>query len=195
MCATFGAQYVVVVFAVATGDLALAKETPGTAFKHVIHLDVVPYVAGVIRALATAHGHAAVWGYISENPRNFIHAMDGLLHQSITTAPSEIIPVAHLPLDVAPLWVAAVIRRHGFHRAGVVGGVHALHIANGTIGNALEKFASAGLVPPAKACHHRQAFFLGKLVAFHDRPQARGIRGHGFLEENMFTGFDCGLEV
>ena len=139
----------------AAGDLALAEEAARGAIEDIVHLDVIPDVAGIVRALAATHSHATVRWFVTKHPRDFVHAVHGLFHETIAAAPCEVVPVAHLPLDITPLCLAPVVRWHGFDGAGVVSGVHRLHITNGAIGNTLEKFAPTRLITPAKACHHR----------------------------------------
>ena len=193
--AALGAVDIIVVLAMAAGNLALTEESSGAVFEEVVDLDMIPDVAGIIRALATTNGYGTTRRFVAKEPRDFVDAVHGLFHQTIAPAPSEVVPVAHLPFNVTPFLFTSGVGRHGFHGAGVVGGVHGLHIANGAVGNAFEKFAAGVVVSPAKSSHDGQALFLGQFGALHHRPQARRIRGHGFLQEDVFTSFHGGLEM
>ena len=193
--AALGAVDIIVVLAMAAGNLALAEESSGPVFEEVVDLDMIPDVAGIIRALTTANGYGATRRFVAKEPRDFVDAVHGLFHQTIAPAPSEIVPVAYLPFNVTPFLFTSGVGRHGFHGAGVVGGVHGLHIADGAVGNTFEKFTPRIVVAPAEPGHDGQTLFLGQLSTLHHRPQAGGVGGHGFFQEDVFVGFHGGLEM
>ena len=68
LCAPLGAQDVVIIFIMTTGNLALAEDATLAIFVHVVHLNVVPDIARIIWALAATHGHAAVRRFIAVEP-------------------------------------------------------------------------------------------------------------------------------
>ena len=104
--AALGAVDIIVVLAMAAGNLALTEEASGAVFEEVVDLDMIPDVAGIIRALATANGYGATRRFVAKEPRDFVDAVHGLFHQTIAPAPSEVVPVAHLPLDKITLYIA-----------------------------------------------------------------------------------------
>ena len=166
--AALGAVDIIVVLAMAAGNLALAEESSGAVFEEVVDLDMIPDVAGIIWALTAANGYGATRRFVAKEPRDFVDAVHGLFHQTIASAPSEIVPVAYLPFNVTPFLFTSGVGRHGFHGAGVVGGVHGLHIADGAVGNAFEKFAPRIVVAPAKPGHDGQTLFLGQHLPRHN---------------------------
>ena len=68
--------------------------------------------------------------------------MDGLLDQAVAAQPDEIIPVAHLPLDVGHAGRALAGGGHRLDGQGVVGPVDRANLPDVALVNAFEDFAA-----------------------------------------------------
>jgi hypothetical protein len=145
--------------------------------------------------LATAGADAGDGCFVTHGPDDFIDAVDGLLDEAVAAEPGEVVPVPHLPLDIAHTCRAATGWGHGLHGAGVVGGEDAGDFPNVSTESALEGLNPGSAVAPAEAGDEVEFLLLRLLYGSHGHVVADGIDGHGFLTEDMLPGIHCGLEM
>ena len=152
-------MYVVIVLIVTPSDLAASKVGPQAIGIFVIDRKVVENVSTVIGNLASAGRHCFDRWFILHAPGDLIDTMNGLLHQAISTEPREVIPIAHLPIQIGHTAGSGIICWHGFHRPGVVCCVDGPHITNVSLVYFVIKGTARIVVAPAEACY--QGKFLG----------------------------------
>ncbi len=145
------------------------------------------------------HGTSAVGNtldrcFILHGPGDFVAAVDRLLHEAATAHPDVVIPVAHLPLDVAHAIGLGGLGQ-GFDHTGVIGRIVGLDVADLAIVNALESFPARPVVAPAEPGRDRGVVRLGDLRGFEDGAYAKGIRSHRLLTEDVLLGFDCSAQM
>ena len=193
--ATLGAQNVVGVLAVASGDLPAAQKGANTLGIEIVQLEVVEYVAVVGGNLPTADRHAALGRVVAHRPSNLVRAVDGLLDEAVPGEPDEVVPIPDLPLDVAHADRPLVCRRHGLDRIGVEGGVVGDNVADLSGQDPIHRLDDHVVVAPTEPRHHRQALLLRNPYRFHNGPDSGRVHGHGFLAEDVLACVDAGPEV
>src|SRR5688572_7165112 len=113
--------------------------------------------------------------------------MNRLLHQAIAGKPDEIVPVANLPFDVAPLRLASACGRHWLDRSGVKRSVDGADIADCTRVDFIKKSASRKIIAPAKSRDEGQLFIARFLSTPENRTHSRGVGCHWLFAKNMFA--------
>src|SRR5438552_2937975 len=75
----------------------------GTSFscEFIANEHMIENVAFVVGRLAATHGDSSERALVLQSPRHFIDTVAGLLHISVAGKPTEIVPVAQLPFQVA----------------------------------------------------------------------------------------------
>ena len=111
--------------------------------------------------------------------------MDVLLDVVVARQPGEVIPVAQLIFHVAP---ARLPRPHGSRGPGVVCRLHGHDLADRSIVDAADYFAFGRVVAVTETGDDRQIAAFCFLAGGKDRPAARSVDRHGFLDEGVFVG-------
>ena len=106
-----GAHEVIRVIRVGVANLPLPHERAHVIGEFIHDEHVIEDVALVVGGLASADGDGFERRLVLEGPGHFIHAVAGLLHVTIAREPGEVVPVAHLPLQVAHAGGAIAGRR------------------------------------------------------------------------------------
>src|SRR6266542_2165218 len=112
----FRAGDVVLGLAVASGNLSLRHEAADTVGPLVIHLDMIVYVAVVIRSLPSADGITFQRRLVFHRPNHLVDAVNRLLDEPIAAEPHKVVPVADLPLDIAHSSRPVARGTHWLHR-------------------------------------------------------------------------------
>ena len=193
-----GAGDVVGVLAVAAGDLAAAD---GGVASVAVVIDAGEVVVDVIalRAgegnLASAVAHAGEGVFVAKGPADFVHAVDGLLHDAVAAEPGEVIPVPDHPLHVAHAGGAGGGGGHGLDRAGVVGGMVVNDVADGAFEHAGDGGDARRALSPAEAGDDALAIALRLLRSGENLAHAHCVHGHGLLTKDVFAGVDRGFKM
>ena len=96
-------------------ELALAEESSGAVFEEVVDLDMIPDVAGIIRALTTANGYGATRRFVPKSQEilstlcTACSTRPSPPHQAGCTSCALAIQYRSIPLYERVGW-------HGFHR-------------------------------------------------------------------------------
>ena len=155
---------------------------------------MIVYVA--VEFLARAPGRAAGGNHFhrmgAHHPVHEIDVVEVLFDDLVAADPDERVPVAELPLHVAPLGFAALGVKH---RAAEVVGVESGNAADGAIVDLLHGIDVLAVRAPLGSGHHRQLAFGGQLSGGDEAPRADRIGGDGFLGEDMLAGVDRRFEM
>src|SRR5688572_11303299 len=120
------------------GLLATSEKATRPLRVFVVYFEMVIDVSAVRGNLTTTHRKRFERWNILERPAHPIHCMHRLLHEPIAAQPDEIVPVTHLPFEVAHSRRARAGRGHRLDRAGVVRSVKHSDITDRSIVNLLE---------------------------------------------------------
>lgn len=134
-------------------DLTGAEVAEDVVIPFVGGVEVVENVAGFSSNLSASSADACLRWLVAHRPAEFIDAVDGLFYDAIATEPGEVIPVAQLPLHIAPFRITGAVGWHRLNWASVVGSENAGDIADGTVLQALKGLETGGAIAPAKTCH------------------------------------------
>ncbi len=190
-----GAHHVVERAVVAAGRLAVGEEHPVPVGVHEVGLEVVVDVAAVGGNRTATDGHARGRRLILHHPHDLVGVVDGLLDEAVTRQPREVVPVAHLPLDVAHAGRTRALGRHRLDRVGVVGRVVRHEPAERAAVHLLHRGRDHVVVAPAEPGDERLALGLLGLVRLDHRADARAVGRRRLLAEDVLVGIDRRLEV
>src|SRR5262249_34288791 len=126
-------------------------------------------------------------------PVDDVNVVDVLLDDVVAAQPSEVVPVAHLVLEVLPLLLARI----GPQNALVPVTVPADDLADVAVVDTLHHLQVAALMPPLRAGDNADLLLLRRLVRLEHLPDAGAIDGDRFFGEDVdvLLRVDSGFEV
>ena len=185
---TFGAQNVVAVFVMATGNLAMHHVRASALRVQVVYFDMVEDIAALGRNRAATDRRATNGRLIAKSPLHFIHGVDALFHQAIAAHPAEVIPIAQLPLHIANAGRPIAGRRHWLHRVRQVSAVVRDQVADGSLLHLLKGGPNVIRIAPTEARNHAKFLLLGELGGLHYAAHAGRVDGDRLLHEEVLVG-------
>ena len=126
-----------------------------------------------------------------KHPIHDVQVVDVLFNDVVAGQPGEVIPVAELPLRVAPTGLA------GDHPdlAAVPVAFPVDDVSDGAVLQAFDGLPIARHVAPLRAGRDSQSFLLGQFASLDHHLHARRVHGGWLLQERVFAGLDSRLEV
>src|SRR5688572_30012109 len=118
---------------------------------NVVDFEVIENIATVRRNLSSSNGDATDRIGVAERPADFVDAVNGLLDQAIAGQPSEVIPIADLPFDIAHAGGTRGCGRHRLDRTGVIRGVVTQEVPDSAIQYEFHWIARVVGITPAKS--------------------------------------------
>ena len=170
---------------------ALAQERGAIGigvFEGVVVEDFAVFFLGA--DLATAHAMSLNRVGVL-HPIGDVQVVDVLLGDVIAAQPVEVVPIAHLELELGLPFLARV----NPNATVVPVGTDQVDVAESAIVQALHGLQVARLVMTLQADADLQVLFLGFLGCGENAADSGTIDGHGFLHEHVFTLADSLLEM
>src|SRR5215471_20870698 len=125
------------------------------------------------------------------SPVDHVNIVYMLFYDVIAGEPGEVEPVAHLPFQIAPLWLSVL-----FPKAALIPvAARRNYVSNSAVVDNFHRFDIAGLVTALCAGSNSQPFGQCFFVGSQDTANTGPINRHRFFSKNVLAGGDCGIEM
>ena len=175
----------------AAGDLPAEAEHARAVGEEVFHGMVIVDLADARRSGPAGRPTPGPDRMALLDPVADVDVVNVLLDVVVAAQPGEMIPVLHLVLHFGLARLAGPVP----DARGVEVDRQVLHVADGAVVDALDRFPVAGQVPEVMADGHGQLLLLRLLAGGKDLADAGGIDGDRLLHEHVLAGLHGGLEL